>query len=101
MVDAFSHQPRIVPIAVQTVFEGFRSNTRARVREMQLRYDRPITMGHDVGDPDVYHQPRTMRNYRSRGTPWMVVIDLSGHVIYDGFSINAEKFISFVRSELA
>ena len=42
---------------------------RARVREMQLRYDLPITIGHDAGDPDVNHLLRMMRNYRSGGTP--------------------------------
>ena len=30
----------------------------------------------------------------------MVIIDPGGHVIYDYCSINMEKFIGFVRSEL-
>ncbi|MCG8487744.1 MAG: hypothetical protein MI756_09785 [Chromatiales bacterium] len=32
-------------------------------------------MGHDPGDPEAHAQPRTMRNYRTGGTPRVVIID--------------------------
>lgn len=71
--------------AIQTVFEGHAENTEARLREEQRRYGLGIPFGHDAGD--VRRLPSTMHDYRTGGTPWFVVIDASGRVIADGFSL--------------
>gem|GEM_PF-5157600 len=52
---------------IQTVFEGFSSNTQEDVRKNQLRYKLPITMGHDPGDAQTHKRPDTMQKYRSGG----------------------------------
>ena len=49
-------------------------------------------------NPDGY--PNTMRGYRTGGTPWHIVIDPRGRVIYDGFSIDADYAIAFIREQL-
>ena len=100
-VDAFSDEPRVVAASVQTVFEGFGTNSRDKVRKTQLQYGLPIKMGHDAGDPEGQHVPRTMRNYRTGGTPWVVIVNPQGHVIYDGFHLNVDKLIAHLRDELA
>ena len=87
-------------VGIQTVFEGFSINTRAAVRELQLRYQLPITMSHDPGDPKGDHRPSTMRNYRTGGTPWVAVIAPSGMVIYNDFHIDADKFIAYLEAQL-
>ena len=101
VTDAFIDEPRVVPVGLQTVFEGFSTNTQDRVREMQLRYDLPIHMGHDAGEPEGIHHPITMLNYRTGGTPWIIVIHPEGHVVYNDFHIDAGKLIDYLKAQLA
>ncbi|MCU7885507.1 MAG: redoxin domain-containing protein [Candidatus Thiodiazotropha sp. (ex Lucinoma annulata)] len=100
VADAFHQENRVEVLAVQTVFEGFASNTKESIRELQIRYQLPIMMGHDPGDPAGDHHPRTMRDYRTGGTPWVVIISPEGQVIYNDFHIDAEKFISYLEKQL-
>lgn len=100
VADAFDGDDRVSVAAVQTVFEGFGSNTRDAVRELQLRYELPIPMGHDPGSPDGEHLPTTMLNYRTGGTPWMIVIEPGGTVAYNDYHINGDKFIELLKTEL-
>ena len=93
--------PRFVALGIQTVFEGFQTNTRDRVREIQLRYDLNIPMGHDAGNPDGDHRPRTMRDYRTGGTPWIVIIDPQAQVVFNDYHLNTERFIGRMREILA
>ncbi|MEM7254084.1 MAG: TlpA disulfide reductase family protein [Pseudomonadota bacterium] len=99
--DAFAEEPRVQAIAIQTVFEGFFTNTEEKVRDQQVRYDLPIVMGHDAGDPDGDHLPKTMKQYRTGGTPWIVVIDPRGVVVFNDFHINVGVAIEHIRSRLA
>ena len=99
--DAFVDQPELRVLAVQTVFEGFSTNTRDRLTEMQDRYDLRIPFGHDAGDPDGDHLPRTMREYRSGGTPWIVVVDPARRVIFNDYHMDANTFIDWLRPKLS
>jgi len=101
VADAFHDNDKIEVLAVQTVFEGFGINTKESVRELQQRYELPIMMGHDSGNPNADHTPRTMREYRTGGTPWMVIVAPNGEVIYNQFHINADKFIEFIQQQIA
>jgi thiol-disulfide isomerase/thioredoxin len=100
VADAFDGDDRVSVAAVQTVFEGFDSNTRAAVRELQLRYELPIPMGHDPGSPDGEKLPRTMLSYRTGGTPWIIVIEPGGTVAYNDYHINGDKFIELLKEQL-
>jgi len=86
---------------IQTVFEGFRSNTVEDVRKLQLRYELPIVMGHDPGDEDTHARPVTMQGYRTGGTPWLILIDPEGVVVYNNFHVKTESLIEYVESQLA
>lgn len=99
VADRFEDDTRFTAVGVQTVFEGFGINTQDKVREIQLQYQLPITMGHDAGDPQGDHQPRTMRRYRSGGTPWVVIIDPEGRVVFNDFHIDPERFIAFLDTQ--
>ncbi|MFT6302797.1 MAG: thiol-disulfide isomerase/thioredoxin [Pseudomonadales bacterium] len=96
----FGH-PKVAIAGIQTVFEGFTSNTQDAVRELQLRYDLPITMGHDPGDRETHEVPTTMRNYRTGGTPWLILINPAGVVVYNGFHVDARKLIDYVGAQIA
>lgn len=101
VADRFDGDTRFVAVALQTVFEGFGINTQDKVREIQLQYQLPITMGHDAGNPQGDHQPRTMRQYRSGGTPWVVIIDPEGRVVYNDFHIDPDRFIAYLDTRFA
>lgn len=99
--DEFHEHPEVAIAGVQTVFEGFSSNTQSAVRELQLRYDLPIVMGHDPGTKATQNHPLTMINYRSGGTPWLVLVAPDGTVVFNDFHANAESLIEFVREQVA
>ncbi|MFT5175069.1 MAG: thiol-disulfide isomerase/thioredoxin [Gammaproteobacteria bacterium] len=96
----FGEHPQVRLLAVQTVFEGFTTNTQDRLQEMQDRYDLRIPFGHDAGSPQGDHLPRTMRDYRSGGTPWLVIVSPDRQVIFDGFRLSASKFADWLRPQL-
>ena len=75
-------------VAVQTVFEGFGTNTAGRAWETARRYELDIPVGHDgtAGRTSVL-----MRSYRTGGTPWTVIIDKQGIVRWNGFHLSAAR----------
>ena len=99
--DAFSDHPGVAIAGIQTVFEGFSANTVEDVRKLQLQYELPITMGHDAGDPDGDHRPQTMVKYRTGGTPWIILIDPEGVVVFNHFHANTEKLIAYVAAQIS
>lgn len=96
---AFINNANIEVICIQTVFEGFETNTRDRLRENQLRYELPIIMGHDAGDPDGVVYPSTMSKLETGGTPWMIVMDPKGKIIFSDFRIEVNNLIGFLNQE--
>ena len=95
--EAMSGNPNIAFAAIQTVFEGFSTNTIDKVRKTQLQYDLKMPFGHDSGSE--HQSPSTMVKYRTGGTPWMILIDPQRKVVYNDFNINADKAIEFLNSQ--
>ncbi len=94
---------RLVPVleplgvgfaVVQTVFEGFEKNTFEQLRENQQRYALDLPFGHDMvaGGP-----PTIMEDYRTRGTPWFILINLDGEIVFSDFHIDADRLIEHVQ----
>lgn len=96
----FHDNPEVAIVAIQTVFEGFTTNTQDAVRELQLEYELPITMGHDPGDPDGLKISDTMLKYRTGGTPWIILIDPDGMVAFNDFRVNTGKLIEFIHEQV-
>lgn len=99
--DRFKDHPQVAIAAVQTVFEGYRSNTQDAVRELQQRYELDVVMGHDPGDQETHSYPSTMVNYRTGGTPWLILIDPTGQVVFNGFHVDSDKLIEFIEGQVA
>ncbi len=97
LTDAFKDHKRVKFLAVQTVFEGHRFNTGDKLRKNQLKFDLKIPMAHDPGKDRPNGVPRTMRDYRSGGTPWTVVIDPLGRVVYNQFHIDPDKAVELIN----
>ena len=99
--DAFHEHPDVAIAGIQTVFEGHSVNTREAVRELALRYDLLNVMGHDPGDPKTHQSPQTMQRYRTGGTPWLILIEPGGTVVFDGFHVDKNRLIDYVGEQLA
>ncbi len=97
--DTYKSDEAISFLAIQTVFEGHTFNTKDKLISTQIKYHLPIPMGHDAS---AYSQkvpiPKTMYNYRSGGTPWVVIIDRDGKVVYNDFHITTEDATALINS---
>ena len=80
-------------MAIQTAFEGHSTNSSKRALATAKKFDLDIPIGHaSLGKGT----PQIMKDFRSGGTPWTVIIDKDGVVQFNDFTIkpaNAEKLI--------
>jgi hypothetical protein len=88
-------------LAVQTVFEGYSFNSEDKLRKNQLKYDLKTPMAHAAGNPKKLTIPEIMRKYRSGGTPWTVIIDPQGKVIFNQFHIEADRAAELINAILS
>jgi len=96
----FHGHPKVAIAGIQTVFEGHSSNTLEDVRKLQLRYDLPNIMGHDPGNPDTHERPVTMQAYVTGGTPWLILINPEGYVVYNNFRVDSGKLIEYIAEQV-
>ena len=101
LTETFKANDQVVFLAVQTVFEGFDYNTKDKLRKNQLKYSVKIPMAHAAGDSQNHNVPETMRNYRSGGTPWTVIIDPNGWVAYNHFHIDPKSAVELINKLLS
>lgn len=75
-------------IAIQTVFEGFSTNTRVRAVQDVASFGLDIEVGHDGarGRPSPL-----LRTFRGGGTPWTIIIDKQGIVRFNGFRLQLSQ----------
>ena len=94
--EASGRSDKVKFIAVQTVFEGHDHNTEQAARDSVERHGlTDITLGHDSG-----HPPTIMRDYRTGGTPWTVVIGPDRTVLANGFQVDADAAIRAIETIL-
>ena len=100
LTEIFKDNDEVVFVGVQTVFEGYSTNTKDKLRENQLKYELKIPMAHAPGNPQTHEIPPIMRNYRSGGTPWTVIIDPSGRVVYNNFHLDVKPAVQLIENLL-
>ncbi len=94
----FADDPGVEFAAVQTVFEGFSTNTVAAAKRIVARYKlQDIPVGQS-GTPE--KRSAVMRDFKTRGTPWTVVIDQKGKVVFEGFHLKPEPAKKLLMSLL-
>lgn len=96
VLEQISDSADVAFVAIQTVFEGFASNTLASAHEVAKRHGLDIPFGHDPGPNN--SGSTVMRNYRSGGTPWTVVIEQNGVVRYNDFHANADEMVQLIKT---
>lgn len=100
--DRFKNNDEVVFLVVQTVFEGHFINTFDKLESTQEKFKLPIPMGHDDSKySEKHHVPTTMVNYRTGGTPWVVIIDKKGMVVFNQFHIQADNAVELIRTLLS
>lgn len=92
--ERYSDDDAVAFVAIQTVFEGFSSNTPKRAWENAKKYKLDFPVGHS-GSRDEYS--RIMRTYRTGGTPWTIIIDRDGVVRYNDFHVKPKAAISLIN----
>lgn len=97
LVQKFDGNENIVFMAVQTVFEGHSVNTFDKIKEVQKKYDLKIPFGHDPGDASTNNRSNIMHHYRTGGTPWFIIIDKEGMVVFNNYHIDVEKTIDLLE----
>lgn len=97
MVAALENKEDIYFIAVQTVFEGFESNTYDKIGDIQKEYELKIPFGHDAGN-DNESVSNIMRNYKTGGTPWFIFIDKEDNVVFSDFHLNVDAAIQYLNA---
>lgn len=97
IVDAFRGSRFISFAAVQTAFEDFDENTVDKIAVNQRKYALPIPFGHDAGEGREGAGSVLMQRFRNGGTPWFILIDPAGRVIYNQFRIDADKLIAGLK----
>jgi hypothetical protein len=97
LTKAFKNVDQVKFFAVQTVFEGYDYNSQDKLRKNQLEWDLKIPMAHAAGNPQTHEIPEIMRQYRSGGTPWKVILDPHGKVVYNHFHIEPAKAVALIE----
>ena len=76
---------------IHTAFDDDPRNSQDKVAEMQTKYDLPIPFGHDPKVGDKY--PTFMQDYRTRGTPFFIILDPENKIIFSDFRPDAAKVV--------
>ena len=87
--DKYKNDPDVKFVVIQSTFEGHRINTAAKLKPTAKKYDLPIPFGQSAGADT----PAIMKKYRTRGTPWVVLIDKTGRVQYNDFHLDPKAAI--------
>lgn len=96
MIKEFRDDPDVRFVAVQTVFEGFGTNTPEAARKIVERYKlESIPVGQSGAKGT---RSKIMADYRTRGTPWTVIIAPDGTVNYNDFHIEPDAAAKLIRS---
>ena len=93
LIEHYESNREVAFIAVQTAFEGFGTNTPQSAKETADRYNLAIPVGHS-GSSD--ERSTVMQRYRTRGTPWTVIIDRRGTVRYNDFHIAPDDAVALI-----
>ena len=59
-----------------------------------------IPFGHDDGSNTGNKYSNMLDNYKTGGTPWHIIIDKDGIVVFDGFEIEAQQAVRVLEAAL-
>jgi len=90
----FKDDKAVQCITIQTVFEGFGTNTSEKALAMAKKYNLTgIPIGHSGSKEK---RSAIMSGFKTRGTPWTIIIGKDGIVKYNAFHIKPEAAIKLI-----
>ncbi len=90
----FANDDDVAFVAVQTTFEGHAQNGGDKLLPTAERYGLRIPFGQSEGSSGT---PEIMYKYRTGGTPWVVLIDKQGRVVFNDFHIDPAGAIEAIK----
>ena len=94
--ETFKDSTDIEFLAVHTVFEGFSINTPAKWKAVADRHKlHHLRFAHSGSEKK---RSSIMKDFRTRGTPWTIIIGKDGKVKYNAFHIQAENAIELINT---
>ena len=97
LIKHYGGNDQVAFIAVQTVFEGFTTNTAAKAKATGEKYKLTIPIGHNGSKNK---RSTIMHRYRTGGTPWTIIIDRKGIVRYNDFHIKPQDGVKLIDTLL-
>ncbi|MCH7871991.1 MAG: TlpA family protein disulfide reductase [Planctomycetes bacterium] len=97
VMSRFADNDDVAFVAIQTVFEGFASNTFDHAKQVARKYELKIPVGQSGKRGKRSH---VMVRYRTGGTPWVIIIDRDGMVRYNDFHIGVDRADKLIRAAL-
>ena len=92
--EKFGKDDDVAFVVVQTTFEGAHVNTFEKAKETAAKYALTMPVGQSGGEGE---KSALMMSYRTRGTPWTVIIDREGTVRFNEFHIPVDQAITLVQ----
>jgi len=81
-------------IAIQTVFEGWATNTPERWKGVANKFGlQDLPFAHSGSE---HQRSQVMIDYKSRGTPWTIIIGKDGKVKFNAFHIKPQSAIALI-----
>ncbi|WP_417848848.1 TlpA family protein disulfide reductase [Thalassoglobus sp.] len=90
----FTNSSDVAFVVIQTTFEGHDQNGVDKLLPTAGRYGLKIPFGQSAGNSGT---PDIMYKYRTGGTPWVVLIDKQGKVVFNDFHIDPAGAAEAIR----
>lgn len=92
--DHYEGSSKVNTFAVQTVFEGFSTNTKGKLSRTRKKYKLTSLMAQDDGGGK---GSTLIRVTQARGTPWFVILNKKGDMVFSGYRLSLEKVKKIVQ----
>jgi thiol-disulfide isomerase/thioredoxin len=94
LAEHYQEDKDVAFVAIQTVFEGYSSNTIEAAKKIIKDYKLTMPVGHS-GINGI--RSEFMLNYNTGGTPWTIIVDKNGNIQFSDFHLKVDQAISIIE----
>ncbi|MEM6278275.1 MAG: hypothetical protein AAF733_02275 [Verrucomicrobiota bacterium] len=98
LVDEFEGEEGISFLAIQTPFEDYASNSELQLKPVAEKHDLSIPFGHLAKTAGIHNINEA---FETGGTPWWIVIDRAGTVVFNDYTMAPEIAAANLRKLMA
>ncbi len=93
--DHYKSDTKVQVLIAQTVFSGFRTNTKSKLKDIRKRFNLDVLMAQD----DLGGKGSSLiGKYRAQGTPWFVILDENGKVLLSDYRVSFKGLKNLIDS---